>query len=102
MADNALVGEDTKRYRVKGFGESLYFTFTGDSIMAHYANESAYENKDFKALLNFNNRILSKALSGEPLTWEIVATQAEHSTVGHAVITDDIAKAIRKNYGIEK
>jgi hypothetical protein len=90
--------ETCKRKRIKHKGENWYFTICDKSMTASFPNESSYELKDMKALLNFSCRLMSKIMCGKKISWSDIADQAEKSGIGHKVITDDIARIIRETH----
>ena len=94
-----IESEPCKRCRISLAGENIYLTISDTSIIAHFPQEGAYQNKDFKALLNFCCRLMSKARSGVPMSWEDIAERAVRSGVGHHSVTDDIAKSLREMNG---
>lgn len=96
--DNSIREEDCKREKIKHMGENWYFTICNKSITSSFPNESSYDLKDMKALLNFSCRLMSKIMCGKKIGWEQIAEQAERSGVGHSVITNEIARIIRSNH----
>ena len=85
--------ENCTRKRIELFGENAYLTIGKYRIMAHFPNESSYKNKDFKAMLNLNCRLMSKARTAG-ISWRIIIKQLRDVNIGLPVVTDKVADAI--------